>query len=67
MTAFSNPAPTVGHLIRNASLIALSDATAAAHQAGDFPLRDILCARWHAALDAGAGWRPGIVSLSHSR
>ena len=58
-------APTVADMIHQASFLALSAATNAAHDAGDYRLRDTLCARWNAAIDAHFG-RGGLVILSHA-
>ncbi len=65
MTAFPQPARSVPDLVRRASLDALAEAARAAHAAGDTWTRDALVERWHAALRAGVGWRPGIAALEH--
>jgi hypothetical protein len=57
--------PTVGDLVRRASLDRLHDALQDRRAVGDVAGRDVLAARWRAAIDAGAGWRQGIYALSH--
>lgn len=60
------PAPTIAHMIRNAALLALSEAAREAHTAGNIALRDRLADRWHAAVASGVSTRAGIASLSHT-